>query len=44
MFKNYLVIAFWNITRHFSVSFMNKAGLSIGLACAMLIFLWVADE
>jgi putative ABC transport system permease protein len=44
MFRNYLVIAFRNITRHFSVSFMNMAGLSIGLACAMLIFLWVADE
>ncbi len=44
MFRNYLVIAFRNIVRHFSVSFMNMAGLSIGLACAMLIFLWVADE
>jgi predicted permease len=44
MFRNYLVIAFRNIARHFSVSFMNMAGLSIGLACAMLIFLWVADE
>jgi putative ABC transport system permease protein len=44
MFRNYLVIAFRNIARHFSVSFMNMAGLSIGLACTMLIFLWVADE
>ncbi len=44
MFRNYLVIAFRNITRHFSVSFMNMAGLSIGLACTMLIFLWVTDE
>jgi putative ABC transport system permease protein len=44
MFKNYLVIAFRNITRHFSVSFMNIAGLSIGLTCTMMIYLWVTDE
>jgi putative ABC transport system permease protein len=44
MFRNYLVIAFRNIVRHFSVSAMNLAGLSLGLACSMLIFLWVTDE
>ena len=44
MFRNYLVIAFRNIVRHFSVSSMNLAGLSLGLACSMLIFLWVTDE
>jgi putative ABC transport system permease protein len=44
MFRNYLVIAFRNIFRHFSVSSMNLAGLSLGLACSMLIFLWVTDE
>ena len=44
MFRNYLVIAFRNIVRHFSVSSMNMAGLSLGLACTMMIFLWVADE
>lgn len=44
MFRNYLVIAFRNILRHFSVASMNLAGLSLGLACSMLIFLWVADE
>ena len=44
MFRNYLVIAFRNILRHFSVSSMNLAGLSLGLACTMMIFLWVTDE
>ena len=44
MFSNYMIIAWRNIIRHFSVSFMNIIGLSIGLACSMLIFLWVADE
>ena len=44
MLRNYLVIAFRNIVRHFSVSSMNLAGLSLGLACSMMIFLWVTDE
>ncbi len=44
MFRNYLVIAFRNIVRHLSVSSMNLAGLSLGLACTMMIFLWVTDE
>jgi putative ABC transport system permease protein len=44
MIRNYLVVAIRNIFRHFSVSFMNITGLSIGLACTMLIYLWVTDE
>jgi putative ABC transport system permease protein len=44
MISNYLLISWRNITRYFSVSLMNVIGLSIGLACSMLIFLWVADE
>ncbi len=44
MIRNYLLLSWRNIIRHFSVSFMNIFGLSLGLACSMLIFLWVADE
>jgi putative ABC transport system permease protein len=44
MIRNYLLVSWRNIFHHFSVSFMNIIGLSIGLACCLLIFLWVADE
>ncbi len=44
MFKNYFKIAFRNLRRNKIYSFINIAGLSIGLACAMLIILYVKDE
>ena len=44
MFKNYLKIAWRNLLRNKVYSFINIAGLSIGLACAMLIILYVKDE
>ncbi|MCP4727618.1 MAG: FtsX-like permease family protein [bacterium] len=44
MYKNYLKIAFRNIKNHKSYSFINIAGLAIGLACCMLILLFVQDE
>ena len=44
MFKNYLTIALRNLSRNKVYSFINIAGLSIGLACAMLIILYVKDE
>ena len=44
MFRNYLVTALRNLTRHKLYSFINIAGLSIGLACAILIALFVGDE
>ncbi|HEX5152683.1 MAG TPA: ABC transporter permease [Parafilimonas sp.] len=44
MFKNYLTIAWRNLRRNKIYSFINIAGLSIGLACAMLILLYVKDE
>ncbi len=44
MFKNYFKIAFRNLRRNKIYSFINIAGLSIGLACAMLIVLYVKDE
>lgn len=44
MFKNYFKTAFRNLERNKVYSFINIAGLSIGLACAMLIMLYVKDE
>lgn len=44
MFKNYLTIALRNIRRSKIYSFINIFGLSLGLACAMLIILYVKDE
>lgn len=44
MFRNYLTIALRNIRRSKIYSFINIFGLSIGLACAMLIILYVKDE
>ena len=44
MFKNYFKSAFRNLARNKIYSFINVAGLSIGLACAMLIMLYVKDE
>ncbi|HEX4270464.1 MAG TPA: ABC transporter permease [Rhizomicrobium sp.] len=44
MFRNYLVTALRNIVRHKLYSFINIAGLAVGLACAILIILFVRDE
>lgn len=44
MFKNYLRVAFRNFKRHKGFSFINVAGLSIGLACCALILLFIKDE
>ncbi len=44
MLKNYLKTAIRNITRHKGYSFINLAGLAVGLAVCILILLWVQDE
>lgn len=44
MFKNYFKTAFRNLSRNKIYSLINIAGLSIGLACAILIMLYVKDE
>jgi len=44
MFKNYFKTAFRNLTHNKVYSLINIVGLSIGLACAMLIILYVKDE
>ncbi len=44
MFTNYIKTAIRNFARHKSSFFINVSGLSIGLACSVLILLWVLDE
>jgi len=44
MFKNYLKMALRNFRKSKSYSFINISGLAIGMACCMLIMLWVQDE
>ena len=44
MFKNYVLIALRNIRRHQGYSFINLAGLAMGMACSLLILVWVVDE
>jgi len=44
VFRNYLVTALRNFSRHRLYSFINIAGLSVGLACAIFIILFVRDE
>ena len=41
MFRNYLKTAFRNLQRNRLYSFINITGLSIGIACCMLIFLYI---
>ncbi len=44
MIKNYFKIAIRNLGRNKLLSFVNIAGLAIGLACVILILLFVKDE
>jgi ABC-type antimicrobial peptide transport system permease subunit len=44
MIRNYFRIAFRNIQRHKGYSFINIVGLALGMACCILIILWVKDE
>jgi putative ABC transport system permease protein len=44
MLKNYLKIAVRSFFKHRLYSFINVCGLALGLACTLLILLWVRDE
>ncbi len=44
MFKTNLKIAWRNLIKDKQFTLLNVLGLSAGLACALLIFLWVNDE
>jgi ABC-type antimicrobial peptide transport system permease subunit len=44
MLRNYLKVAFRNLSRHKGYSAINIGGLAVGMAVAMLIGLWIYDE
>jgi putative ABC transport system permease protein len=44
MFRNYLKIAWRNLLKNKTYSFINIAGLAAGMAVAMIIGLWISDE
>ncbi|MGN8224697.1 ABC transporter permease [Gracilimonas sp. BCB1] len=44
MLKNYIKIAFRNISKHKGYSFINISGLAIGVACCLLILIFVRHE
>ncbi len=44
MFKNYLKIALRNLIKHKVYTLINVGGLAIGMACSILILLYVRDE
>ncbi len=44
MFRNYLIVAVRNVLRQKLYAFINVFGLAVGLACCILIFLFVRHE
>ena len=44
MFKNYLKIAWRNLRKNLSYSFINIFGLALGMAVSIMILLYVQDE
>ncbi len=44
MFQNYLKTAWRQLLRHRAFSFINVAGMALGMAVCISIFLWVWDE
>lgn len=44
MLKNYFAIAFRNLAKHKVFSFINIFGLSVGIACCVLLTLYIKDE
>jgi putative ABC transport system permease protein len=44
MYKNYVKIAWRNLIKKKAYSFINIFGLGLGIACCILIFMYVQDE
>lgn len=44
MFQNYIKIALRNLLKHKAYSLINIVGLAMGIACCILILLFVNDE
>lgn len=44
MIKHYVTVASRNLLRYKAFSFINIAGLALGMTCCLFIFLWIRDE
>jgi putative ABC transport system permease protein len=44
MLKSYIKTALRNIKKYKVYSFINVAGLAVGMGCCIIIFLWIQDE
>ncbi len=44
MLRNYIKIAYRNLLKHKGYSFINISGLALGIACFILIILFIQDE
>ncbi len=44
MFQNYMKVALRTIRRHKGFSFINILGLAVGMACVIIILLWIRYE
>jgi len=44
MIQNYALTAIRNVRKHKTYSLINVAGLAIGIAVSLFIFLWIRDE
>jgi putative ABC transport system permease protein len=44
MLKNYLKIAIQNLIRHKGYAFINIAGFAVGMACCLLIVIYISQE
>ena len=44
MLKNYFLISFRNLRKHFSYSLINILGLGLGLATCLLLITWILHE
>jgi putative ABC transport system permease protein len=44
MLRNYLLISFRNLRKHFSYSLINIFGLTIGIATCLLLVTWISHE
>src|SRR5450432_744502 len=44
MLKNYFLVAVRNLRKSKIFSLINIVGLALGMACSLLILLWISDE
>ena len=44
MLKNFFKVAVRNLWKQKGYSFLNIFGLALGMACSLLILLWIRDE